>query len=79
MEDAGSRRERLRALREAANAADQSHQPVGTARPSEQQEENFHENENTQEPTDGPVLKFRNYAPRDAKIEHQKASVFLHP
>lgn len=77
MEDAAARRERLRSLREAANAADQSQQLVDTTlRSHEHDEANIQEDKNTQEQTDGPVLKFRNYAPRDAKIEHQKASYF---
>jgi hypothetical protein len=75
MEDAAARRERLRSLREAANAADQSQQQVGiTVRSHDHEEANIHDDKSTQEQTDGPVLKFRNYAPRNAEIDHQKAS-----
>lgn len=59
MEDAAARKARLRALREEAAAADQAGEDGQPREPQEPQE---------------PQLKFRNYAPKDEKIEHQKVS-----
>lgn len=65
MEDPASRKERLRALREAARLADdQPHQ-------AEQAEQ--------AQPTEEPVLKFRNYVPRDDKIDHEKVEAAQPP
>jgi hypothetical protein len=54
MEDAVARRERLKALKAAADAS-------GTAQPIPEKAE-----------PEKPVLKFRNYAVRDKKIEHEQ-------
>lgn len=72
MEDAAARKARLKALREAASSAgfatDQQAQPDDThdqepSSPSHQANDN-----------DEPVLKFRNYAPRDETIAHTKVA-----
>ena len=64
MESAAERKARLKALRQEAAAAEDTEaaRPVAPAANA------------APEP---PTLKFRNYAPRDEKIEHQK--VFLVP
>lgn len=65
MEDAAARRARLKAMREAAEAEGQAAQVPADTAPLAQ-------------PTDAaaapeePVIKFRNYAPRDEKIVHEK-------
>lgn len=62
MEDAAARKARLKALREAAGAdGDAAPQSTETAAPAAEDAE----------PSE-PVLKFRNYAVRDEKIEHAK-------
>jgi len=60
MEDAKARRERLKAMKAAAQAADgPSNGDAGTAADEQEAEK--------------PVLKFRNYAVRDAQhIEHER-------
>ena len=73
MEDAAGRKARLKALREVASSAgfatdDQHAQPDGTqdqepSSPGHQADDN-----------DEPVLKFRNYAPRDENIAHTKVA-----
>ena len=67
MEDAATRRERLKALRAAADAIQEAEQPVAhsaDAAPAAQVEKQ----------DDEPTLKFRNYAVNDAKITHEKVS-----
>lgn len=59
MEDASSRRARLKSLREDARAAEQAE-----VQPDEAASGALHIAE--------PVLKFRNYTPRDERLEHQK-------
>ncbi|KAK9823639.1 hypothetical protein WJX72_004384 [[Myrmecia] bisecta] len=57
MEDAQARKERLRALKAAAESAGAQHE---------------REEPGTAAVEDVPVLKFRNYAPTSKKIEHTK-------
>lgn len=54
MEDALARKERLKALKQAAELADGSSVQEDTRDPEK------------------PVIKFRNYTPRDEKLEHEK-------
>ena len=70
MESAAERRERIKALKEAAKLADQSGAADGAG-------------EAAAGPAAGgaapdpekPVLKFRNYVVKDQRIEHEQASV----
>lgn len=64
MDEAATRRARLKALREAAEAVDDQQRTQGAAAPTQ----------DAVEPPKEPVLKFRNYAVRDEKIAHEKAS-----
>lgn len=68
MEDAATRRARLKAIREAAEALEGAElHPAETEAPVPEDKAVDEE----------PVLKFRNYAPRDEKIAHEKASKFI--
>ena len=70
MESAAERKARLKALRQEAVAAEEGReaaQPVAAVAPAA--------NAAPQPPT----LKFRNYAPRDEKIEHEKVFLRLAP
>jgi hypothetical protein len=63
MEEALARKERLKALKQAAELAQGPPQESEEAQPAPEK----------------PVLKFRNYAPRDEKIEHEKVwRAFVH-
>jgi hypothetical protein len=65
MDEPAARRERLKALKEAAEAAGHVAQPdVTQTAPAI--------DASAQAAAQEPVLKFRNYAPRDEKLEHQK-------
>jgi cwf18 pre-mRNA splicing factor len=67
MEDAATRRARLKAIKAAAEAMEGTEEPVAEAEASAP----------SQKLADAePTLKFRNYAPRDEKIAHEKASSF---
>ena len=66
MEDAATRRARLKKLREAAEALEQVDQPDSGAAAAEEIAPK--EKAEAEEPT----LKFRNYAPKDEKIAHEK-------
>ena len=60
-EDSKSRKERLKALRQAAQVAQAAEQPEETPAKGD-----------APEASEAPVLKFRNYALKDANIEHTK-------
>jgi hypothetical protein len=65
MEDAATRRARLKAIKSAAEAMEGTGQPDAEADAVPP----------ASKPSDAePTLKFRNYAPRDEKIAHEKAS-----
>lgn len=63
MEDAAARKARLKAMRQEAAAAAEGGGDQAAAPPAEPPAE---------VPAEEPVLKFRNYAVRDEKIEHKK-------
>ena len=65
MEDAATRRARLKAIREAAEALEGAEEPIVEAEAAAPTSNSVDEE---------PTLKFRNYAPRDEKIAHEKAS-----
>jgi len=65
MEDPAARRARLKALRDAANASDTAQQPEAAATGAQEASKQASDSQE-------PVLKFRNYAVRDDKIEHEK-------
>ena len=62
MEDAASRHERLRALKQAAEHAAEG---GGAQLPS-------HDSDIRDAEADKPTLRFRNYAPKDKKIVHEQ-------
>jgi hypothetical protein len=67
MEDAATRRARLAAIKAAAEAMEGDEQPAAEAEAAT----------TTSKSADAePTIKFRNYAPRDEKIAHEKASNF---
>ena len=68
MEDAATRRARLKALREAAEAIEKEEQGAPIEAPIAETK-----SKKEAEPEE-PTLKFRNYAPRDQKIAHEKVS-----
>jgi hypothetical protein len=59
MEDAATRRKRLAAIKQAAEAMEGAEEPVAEAPIAKSADAE-------------PTLKFRNYAPRDEKIAHEK-------
>eukprot|EP00879_Flechtneria_rotunda_P015984 GHRR01016717.1.p1 GENE.GHRR01016717.1~~GHRR01016717.1.p1 ORF type:complete len:140 (+),score=46.00 GHRR01016717.1:529-948(+) len=63
MEDAVTRRERLKALKQAAQLAKSGRDDAAAA--SAQQDD---------PPAEKPLLKFRNYAVKDEKIQHEKVA-----
>ena len=65
MEDAATRRARLKAIRDAAGGAEPAGEAPADAVPAAKDAP----------PTEEPVLKFRNYAVRDDKIAHEKVSL----
>jgi coiled-coil domain-containing protein 12 len=58
MEDAAARRERLKALKQAQQLIEANDADAAAAQEGQQAEK--------------PVLKFRNYVPKDEKIDHEK-------
>ncbi len=72
MESALERRERLKALRAAAQAAEAQQQPAATAAP----EAGTQQQEAAPEP-EQPVLKFRSYVLKDQKIAHEKVCLLF--
>eukprot|EP00775_Hariotina_reticulata_P011163 gene11163-11313_t len=58
MEDAAARRERLKALKQAQQLIEANYADAAAAQDSQ--------------PAEKPVLKFRNYVPKDEKIDHEK-------
>eukprot|EP00890_Picochlorum_soloecismus_P001739 jgi/Picsp_1/2566/NSC_00797-R1_coiled-coil domain-containing protein 12 len=63
-EDSKSRKERLKALRQVAQEAQDAH--------AAGQSEEIHAKADVPEASEAPLLKFRNYALKDANIEHKK-------
>jgi hypothetical protein len=66
-EDSKSRKERLKALRQAAQDAQTAGQSDETTAKGD-----------APESSEAPVLKFRNYALKDANIEHAKVGCLLY-
>lgn len=67
MEDAATRRARLKALRQAAEALEKEIPAAGDVNDVEDKPKK-------EAAAEEPTLKFRNYAPRDQKIAHEKVS-----
>lgn len=72
MDDPAARRARLKAIREAANVSGDANQADGGATGVDEANKN-----KDAPPSQEPVLKFRNYAVRDEKIEHEKVGNLL--
>jgi len=68
MEDAATRRARLKSIKASAEAMEGAEKPAAEAEAGAPASKSADVE---------PALKFRNYAPRDEKIAHEKASKLI--